>query len=276
MVTSLELFKAYCKDFWRYRYLLQNLIARDFTLRYRRSILGVVWSVLNPLLMNLVMVLVFTTIFDTRGMGVKNFPVYLIIGQLLFGFFNEATTSALSSMLGAAPLIKKVYIPKYIFPLEKVGFAMVNCLFSFIALAIVMIATGSPLYPTALLGIYPFLTLSVFSLGVGLMLAAATVFFRDIMHLWGVFTTALMYFSAVFYDPSQMGDQVILGVTISMSKFITYNPVYWYIYGFRTAVLDGEVLPWDNVMLCGVGALVALILGLLVFRRQQDKFVLHI
>ena len=235
-----------------------------------------VWSVLNPLLMNLVMVLVFTTIFDTRGMGVKNFPVYLIIGQLLFGFFNEATTSALSSMLGAAPLIKKVYIPKYNFPLEKVGFAMVNCLFSFIALAIVMIVTGSPLYPTALLGIYPFLTLSVFSLGVGLMLAAATVFFRDIMHLWGVFTTALMYFSAVFYDPSQMGDQVILGVTISMSKFITYNPVYWYIYGFRTAVLDGEVLPWDNVMLCGVGALVALILGLLVFRRQQDKFVLHI
>lgn len=270
------MFKAYCKDFWRYRYLLQNLIARDFTLRYRRSILGVVWSVLNPLLMNLVMVLIFTTVFDMRGGSITNFPVYLIIGQLMFGLFSEATTTALSSMLSAAPLIKKVYIPKYIFPLEKVGFAMVNCLFSFIALAIVMVVTGAPLHATALLGFYPFLTLSVFSLGVGLMLAAATVFFRDIMHLWGVFTTALLYFSAVFYDPAQMGDQVIWGVTVSMSKVITYNPVYWYIFGFRTAVLDGKVLPWDNVMMCGAGALVALVLGLLVFRRQQDKFVLHI
>ena len=272
----MELFKAYCKDFWRYRYLLQNLIARDFTLRYRRSVLGVVWSVLNPLLMNLVMVLVFTTIFDTRGGSIENFPVYLIIGQLMFGLFNEATTSALGSMLAAAPLIKKVYIPKYIFPLEKVGFAMVNCLFSFIALAIVMIVTGAPLHPTALLGLYPFLTLSVFSLGIGLMLAAATVFFRDIMHLWGVFTTALMYFSAVFYDPAQMTDQVFWGVTVSMTKLIAYNPVYWYISGFRTAVHDGELLSWENVWLCGAGALIALILGLLVFRRQQDKFVLHI
>src|SRR5699024_4251374 len=158
----------------------------------------------------------------------------------------------------------------------KVGFAMVNCLFSFIALAIVMIVTGAPLHPTALLGLYPFLTLSVFSLGIGLMLAAATVFFRDIMHLWCVFTTALMYFSAVFYDPAQMTDQVFWGVTVSMSKLIAYNPVYWYISGFRTAVLDGELLSWENVWLCGAGALIALILGLLVFRRQQDKFVLHI
>ena len=109
------MFKAYCKDFWRYRYLLQNLIGRDFKLKYRRSVLGVLWSVLNPLLMNIVMVAVFSTLFASmRGQGISNFPVYLIIGQLLFTFFNDATTSAMSSMLGAAPLIKKVYIPKYL------------------------------------------------------------------------------------------------------------------------------------------------------------------
>ena len=192
----------------QYLFVIRQLSSREIKRKYTRTYLGILWSVLNPLLMNLVMVLVFTTIFDTRGGSIENFPVYLIIGQLMFGLFNEATTSALGSMLAAAPLIKKVYIPKYIFPLEKVGFAMVNCLFSFIALAIVMIVTGAPLHPTALLGLYPFLTLSVFSLGIGLMLAAATVFFRDIMHLWGVFTTALMYFSAVFYDPAQMTDQV--------------------------------------------------------------------
>ena len=87
----MQMLKAYAKDFWRYRYLLQNLIGRDFKLKYRRSVLGVVWSVLNPLLMNVVMVVVFSTLFDMRGSGIENFSVYLIIGQLLFNFFNEGT-----------------------------------------------------------------------------------------------------------------------------------------------------------------------------------------
>lgn len=268
----MSMLKAYCKDFWRYRFLLQNLIGRDFKLKYRRSILGVLWSVLNPLLMNIVMVAVFTSILDMRGAGIENFSVYLIIGQLLFNFFNEATSSCMSSMLGAAPLIKKVYIPKYIFPLEKAGFALVNCLFSFIALIIVMIFTGAQLHPTAILAIYPLLTLFVFSLGIGLILSAATVFFRDIMHLWGVFTTALMYFSAIFYDPFTMGGS---GGAI-LQRFIGYNPLYWYITAFRAAVLDGEVLSWNMVWVCGLCAVLALAAGLFVFRKEQDKFVLHI
>lgn len=263
---------SYCKDFWRFRFLLQNLISRDFKLKYRRSVLGVVWSVLNPLLMCLVMVAVFSSIFDMRGAGIENFPVYLIIGQLLFNFFNEATSSAMSSMLGAAPLIKKVYIPKYIFPLERVCFALVNCLFSFIALIIVMIVTGARLHATVLLALYPLATLFVFSLGVGLALAAATVFFRDVMHLWGVFTTALMYFSAIFYDPMTMeGESAVL-----LRSFIGFNPMYWYIKGFRMAVLNGQVLDFNTIWVCAACALLALAFGLTVFRTQQDKFVLHI
>lgn len=273
----MAMFKAYCKDFWRYRYLLQNLIGRDFKLKYRRSVLGVLWSVLNPLLMNIVMVAVFSTLFAAmRGQGITNFPVYLIIGQLLFTFFNDATSSAMSSMLGAAPLIKKVYIPKYIFPLEKVCFALVNCVFSFVALIIVMIFTGAPLHPTVLLALYPLLTLFLFSLGVGLVLATLTVFFRDIMHLWSVFTTMLMYFSAIFYDPSQMGSLIVYGFSINMSRFIKFNPLYWYITAFRTAVLDGEMLSWNMLWICGACAVITLVFGLLVFRKQQDKFVLHI
>ena len=263
---------SYCKDFWRFRFLLQNLISRDFKLKYRRSVLGVVWSVLNPLLMCLVMVAVFSSIFDVRGAGIDNFPVYLIIGQLLFNFFNEATSTAMSSMLGAAPLIKKVYIPKYIFPLERVCFALVNCLFSFIALIIVMLATGAKLHPTVFLALYPLATLFVFSLGVGLVLAAATVFFRDVMHLWGVFTTALMYFSAIFYDPMTMEGQS----AELLRSFIGYNPMYWYIKGFRMAVLNGQMLDFNTIWVCAVCALIALAVGLVVFRSQQDKFVLHI
>lgn len=265
--------KAYARDFWRYRFLLQNLIGRDFKLKYRRSVLGVVWSVLNPLLMCLVMWAVFSSILDTRSAGIENFPVYLMSGQLLFNFFNEATSVAMSSMLGAAPLIKKVYVPKYIFPLQKVCFALVNCLFSFIALVILMIFTGAPLHSTVLIAVYPLLTLFVFSLGVGLILAAFTVFFRDIMHLWGVFCTALMYFSAIFYDPFNMASG---SGTLVLQAFIKYNPMYWYITAFRTAVLNGKLLTPNMVLVCGGCAVVSLALGLWVFRKQQDKFVLHI
>lgn len=268
--------KAYARDFWRYRYLLGNLIGRDFKLKYRRSVLGVVWSVLNPLLMNVVMVIVFSTIFDARGMGIENFPVYLLIGQLLFNFFNEGTGSAMGCMLSAAPLIKKVYIPKYIFPLERVCFALVNCLFSFIALIIVMVVTGAKLHATVLLALYPLFTLFLFTLGVGLALSAATVFFRDIMHLWSVFTLALMYFSAIFYDVSAMGSFVVGNLSFNTSQLIRFNPLYWYITSFRCAVLDGNVLSFSMVWICGVCAVIALVIGLLVFRRQQDKFVLHI
>ena len=261
--------KAYFADFWRYRFLLGNLIGRDFKLKYRRSVLGVVWSVLNPLLMNIVMVAVFSTILDTRSSGIENFPVYLIIGQLLFNFFSEATSSAMGSMLSAAPLIKKVYVPKYIFPLQKVSFALVNCLFSFIALVVVMVFTGAKLHATAILAIYPLLMLYVFSLGIGLILAAMAVFFRDIMHLWGVFLTALMYFSAIFYDPLGMHNAFL-------TQFIKFNPLYWYITAFRTAVLNGELLSSSMIWICALCAFLALAVGLVAFRRQQDKFVLYI
>ena len=135
--------------FWRYRYLLWNLVSRDFKLKYRRSVLGVVWSVLNPLLMCLVYWAVFSSLMDMRGSGIDNFAVFLMCGQLLFNFFNEATSTSMSSVLSAAPLLKKVYIPKYIFPLEKCCFAMVNCIFSFVALLLVMIFTGAPFHPVS-------------------------------------------------------------------------------------------------------------------------------
>ena len=207
--------------FWCYRYLLWNLVSRDFKLKYRRSVLGVVWSVLNPLLMCLVYWAVFSSLMDMRGSGIDNFAVFLMCGQLLFNFFNEATSTGMSSVLGAAPLLKKVYIPKYIFPLEKCCFAMVNCVFSFVAL---------------IEAVYPLVTLFFFSLGVGLLLAAATVFFRDIMHIWSVFITALLYFSAIFYDPTQMTFSI---GGFNMQQIIKLNPMYWYITGFRRTVMWG-------------------------------------
>ena len=150
-------------------------------------------------------------------------------------------------MLSAAPLLKKVYIPKYIFPLEKCCFAMVNCVFSFVALLLVMIFTGAPFHLTLIEAVYPLVTLFFFSLGVGLFLAAATVFFRDIMHIWSVFITALLYFSAIFYDPTQMTFSI---GGFNMQQIIKLNPMYWYITGFRRTVMWG--IPLDFNMFAAV------------------------
>lgn len=263
--------KLYVQDFLRYRYLLYNLISRDFKLKYRRSILGVAWSVLNPLMMCAVMFVVFAPMMGgLRGGAGSNFAVYLVIGQLLFTFFRESTTMAMSSIMGNALLLRKVYIPKYIFPLQKVCFGMVNCLFSFVALIIVMLITGAPLHATIFLGIYPLITLAVFSLGAGMILSALAVFFRDVIHLWEVFTTILMWFSAIFYDPNQQFASVPLLIAA-----INCNPIYQYITAFRATVMYGQVLTGTQVLLCGVWALAMLVLGLGVFKKTQDKFVLY-
>ena len=265
--------KGMFNGFWRYRYLLWNLVSRDFKLKYRRSVLGVVWSVLNPLLMCLVYWAVFSSLMDMRGSGIDNFPVFLMCGQLLFNFFNEATSSSMSSVLSAAPLLKKVYIPKYIFPLEKCCFAMVNCVFSFVALLLVMIFTGAPFHLTLIEAVYPLVTLFFFSLGVGLLLAAATVFFRDIMHIWSVFITALLYFSAIFYDPTQMTFSI---GGFNMQQIIKLNPMYWYITGFRRTLMWGIPLDFNMLAVCGVCALLSMLVGVQMFRKTQDRFVLHI
>lgn len=269
---SLRKIKECVGSFWRYRYLLQNLVSRDFKLKYRRSVLGVLWSVLNPLMMCVVYWVVFGSFLgQIRGGGIDNFMAYLMIGQLSFAFFNDATTAGMSSVLGAAPLLKKVYIPKYIFPLEKCCFAMVNCFFSFLALLMVMILTGTPMHWSTLLVWYPMLTLFLFTLGMSMFLSALVVFFRDVMHIWTVFTTALMYVSAVFYDPNTMLTSGSLAYHVVMA-----NPLYWYITSMRQVILWGKPMTAQMYLICGGWAAASLFIGVLVFRKLQDKFVLHI
>lgn len=265
----IEKLKMNFAGFWKYRYLLQNLITRDFKLKYRRSVLGVLWSVLNPLLTCIVMFVVFDAIFKgMRGEGIPNFAAFLLIGQLLFNFFRESTTMAMESVLKNAPLLRKVYIPKYIFPMEKCCFALVNCLFSFIALVLVLLFTWTPVsWNTLLLALFPLVTLFIFCLGVGLMLSALYVFVRDIMHIWEVFCTLLSYGSAIFYDPDMMSGWV--------QRVIHINPLYWYITAFRNCVIWGKGLPVSMLVVCTLCAALSLSLGIIVFKKTQDKFVLY-
>ena len=196
------------------------------------------------------------------------FPLFLIIGQLMFNFFRESTTMAMESVLKNGPLLRKVYIPKYIFPLEKCCFALVNFFFSLVALFIVALLTWSHIsVKTVLLAVYPIVMLFIFSLGIGLILSTLYVFVRDIMHIWEVFCTLLVYGSAIFYDPRQMESW--------MQYIINLNPIYWYITSVRSCVMWGEGLTPNMVLIPFLCAALSLGLGVCVFKKNQDKFVLY-
>lgn len=258
--------QKYITDTIRYKELIYQLVLKDIKLKYRRSYLGYVWSILNPLLTMMVMVIVFSHLFR---FDIPNFPVYLLTGQIIFGFLSESTSMAVGSITGNAPLLKKTYVPKYIFTLSKVTSSLVNLLFSLIALVLVIVITGAPLSLNILLFPVVILELYVFCMGVGLFLAASAVFFRDIQYLWGVFISIWMYLTPIFYP-----------VTIIPEAYRWYythlNPMYGYIMQFRTIVLDGNPIP---VELLGQGilfAFIALVLGVWSFTRRENEFILYI
>ena len=171
-------------------FVLKSLVSKDFKLKYRRSILGVLWSVLNPLLMMIVLSAVFSFMFRFQ---IENYPLYLILGQVLFSLMTDATTSAMTSIIDASPLLKKVRVEKMVFPLEKVVFGLVNFAISLIAVLAVMVFFQ--VIPTWRVLLIPVMIIfvSLFCVGLGLLLSSLAVFFRDVIHLWGVVTTAWMY-----------------------------------------------------------------------------------
>jgi ABC-type polysaccharide/polyol phosphate export systems, permease component len=249
----------------RFRSLLYNLTIRDLKVKYRRSVLGVLWSVLNPLLMMAVLTVVFSQIFR---FGVKDFPVFYITGTLIFNFFSESTGSSVGSVIGGASLIKKVYMPKYIFPLEKCVFAFVNMLFSLIATAIVYIVLGVDVHWTLLMFPIPMLYTFVFCLGLSLILAAYTVFFRDIIHLYGVLVTVWMYLTPIIYP--------VTILPIKVRQFISLNPMYHYVTYARDVMIDGKLPSLETNIICIGFAVLFLAIGIAAFRKKQDNFILHI
>lgn len=251
--------------FKKYTPLLRELVVRDIKVRYRHSFLGLVWTVLNPLLMMIVITIVFSTIFKQN---IPNFPIYYLAGSLIFSFNSESTTNALNSIISNSSLIKKVYIPKYLFPLANVLSGLVNFGFSLIAMFIVMIVTGTPFRATLLLIPIPVFYTFLFSTGLGVFLAAVTVYFRDIAHFYGVFILAWTYFTPVFYPV-----EILPPFAMKIMKF---NPMYHYIEFMRDLVLYGTFPSMKENLVCFIIGVVALWLGLLVFYKKQDGFILYV
>lgn len=261
-------------DFKRYVPLLINLTARDLKVKYRRSVLGLAWSVLNPLLTMIVLTQVFRLLMKVQ---VPDYAVYFILGSSMFNFFSDATTASMGSVLGSAPLIKKVHIPKYIFPLEKCFFATVNFMFSMIAVIIVMLLNpllngGNVIHPTwsMLLFIVPVIYCFIFSLGIGLALSACTVFFRDVLHLYGVFLTMLNYLTPIIYPISLLEEHRTILTIVKL------NPLYHFVDYFRSIMMYGQIPNLEDNLICIGLCITALLLGLFLFKRTQDKFILHI
>lgn len=251
--------------FFKYKFLLSQLIGRDFKTKYKRSVLGVLWSFLNPLLTMLVQYIVFSTIFKT---DIPNFPVYLLSGIVIFNFFTEACGMGLMSIVGNASLITKVYMPKYIYPVSKVFSSVINLLLSLIPLVIVMILTKVKIGGSILLILFGLICTIVFCIGISFILSSAMVFFRDTQFLWNVLSLLWMYATPIFYPESIIPDK--------FSFILKLNPLYHFIRFIRTCILNGVSPEPIAYLYCLIFSIGTLIIGAIIFKRSQDKFVLNI
>ncbi len=249
----------------KYRFLIKQLVDRDFKAKYKRSVLGVFWSFLNPLLNMAVQYVVFSNLFR---FDIPYFPVYLLCGNVIFSYFSESCGMALTSIVGNASLITKVYVPKYIYPLTRIQSSLINLLISMIPLIAVALISGLLPAPAYVLSLYAFVCLALFCLGLGMLLSAAMVFFRDIQFLWGVLTTIWMYLTPIFYPVSALPE--------AAQRIVMMNPLYYYVTFVRTCIIDGVSPEPTMYAQCLLYAIAALVVGAWVFKKNQDKFVLYL
>lgn len=258
--------KRLIQNFRKYRYLLYELVKKGIKLKYRRSYLGILWTLIEPLLTMMVLTLVFGTFF---GRGDATFPVYILTGRLIYSFFSTSTKTAMKSIHNNSRMIRKVYVPKYIYPLSTVIYNYIIFLISLIVL--VGVCTVLQVKPTiyALQAVIPLFLLFVMSLGVGLILSTYAVFFRDLEYLWEVALMLIMYASAIFYKPEKV-------IGTGNGWIFRINPLYHIIANFREAIIYGQKLSLEYLIPSAAFAFGSLIVGLIVFYRKQDKFILHV
>lgn len=249
----------------KYGFLIRQLVQRDFKVRYKRSMLGVFWSLLNPLLMMVVQYMVFSQLFQS---DIDNYPVYLLSGLVVFNFFSEGVGQALSSIVSNASLITKVYIPKYIYPVTRVLLSGINLVMSLVPLIIAALLTGEHITKAYIMLPYILCCVMVFTIGFGMVLAAGMTFFRDIQFLWGVLSMLWMYLTPLFYPVSILPD--------NFRQIVLANPMYCFVGAVRSIVMDGTAPQPRVFCTCTFVALAMLTVGSVIFKKTQDQFVFYI
>lgn len=248
-----------------YADLLRQLIRRDFKVKYKASMLGALWSVLNPVLQTGVYYIVFSTLFHS---DVEHFIVYLMSGAVLFNYFSESSNLGLVSIVGNASLIKKVYVPKFIYPISKVLSSSINLLLSYIPLFLLMLLDGIPFTRSLLLIPFVICSIILFSIGMSLILSTADVFFRDIEFLWSVLITMWNFLTPIFYPESI--------IPAALQPIYHLNPLYQILHFQRMIIIDGVTPPPSSYLYCVLAWAIPLAIGFIVFRRHQNKFAVNL
>lgn len=256
---------SFIESLRKYKFLIKQLILRDFKLKYKRSLLGGLWSFINPLLTMSIQYIIFSSIFKT---DIEKYPVYLLTGVVLFNFFQEVTNNALNAIIGNAQLINKVYVPKYIYPMTKTMSSSINLIISMVPLAIMCLMTKVEFSKTIVLVPFILICFIIFCLGISYLLSAIMVFFRDIQFIWSVVTMAWIYATPIFYPESILPNNL---------KFILdINPIYSYIKFIRIAIIEG-ISPEPRLYFqCALFSIGSFILGVFVFNKLKDKFIYYI
>ncbi len=247
------------------RFLFSELVKRDFKKKYKRTYLGMLWSVLSPLLTLLVMRIVFTQFF---GRSMEHYTTYLFCGNIVYSFFSEATNGGMGALVNNANIFSKINVPKYMFLFSRIVSSLINFGLTFIVFLLFCAIDGVTFTWSFLSLIFPIVCLVIFNVGVGLILSALFIFFRDIQYLWSVFMTLLMYVSAIFYT--------IDGYSPLVQKLFHLNPVFVYIKYFRVAVIDGQLPSWRIHLLAFGYAIVAFLIGAWIYKKNNHKFLYYI
>lgn len=255
----------YIKNFMAYRHLLKELVVKGIKLKYRKSYLGVIWSLLEPILMTIVLTIIFGVLFNNND---PTYPLYILTGRLLFSYFSQSTNIALRSIRTNASMIKKVYVPKYLYVLATLIYNYIIFLISMIVVFGLAFIVGVHPSWNWLCICLPLLLLFLFCFGIGMLLATIGVFFKDMEYLWSIISTVIMYASAIFYYPERI-------MNSEFGWVLKYNPLYQIIHMFRNCIY-GESLEIFGTCYAIVFTIIILIIGCGVFAKKQDEFILHL
>lgn len=254
------------RQVFRYRNLIEQMVRRDILTRYKRSVLGVAWTMLNPLGTMIVLTIVFSQAF---GVNERSYPTYVLSGLMAWTFFAQTTNAAMLHLVWGGSLIRQIYVPRTVFALSAVGTGLINMTLSLVPLILVMLVTRVPIKLTILLLPVPVLFLAMFALGLGLLLSTVAIYFADVAEMYQILLTAWMYLSPVIYN-----------IEIVPEPFQTWivrlNPMYHLITLFRALITPGRVPEWNEFLISGTIATIMLVVGWVVFSREADEFAYRV
>jgi ABC-type polysaccharide/polyol phosphate export permease len=260
--TALEEIRA----IFQYRYLVVQFVRRDLLTRYKRSVLGVAWTMLNPLGTMIILTIVFSRVF---GANKEGYAAYVLSGLVAWNFFAQTTNAAIVHLVWGGSLLRRIYMPRTAFAVSATGTGLVNLVLSLVPLLLVMLATGVPIRPTVFLVPIPILFLAMFALGLGLLISTVAIYFADIAEMYQIVLTAWMYLSPVIYSYEILPEPY-------RSWIMRLNPMYYLLSLFRIPVYSGQIPDWSEVLLAGGISFVALLVGWLVFTGKADEFAYRV